>query len=43
MIEVAERVLADGTIEQAPDLEAVRDDLTRAKAEGLLRAVGARA
>src|SRR5579863_1916879 len=34
VIEVAERVLADGTVEATPDLEAVRADLTRAKAEG---------
>jgi len=34
VVEVAERVLADGTIEAAPDLEAVRADLLRAKAAG---------
>jgi 5-oxoprolinase (ATP-hydrolysing) len=34
VIQVHERVLADGTVEAAPDLEAVRADLTRAKAEG---------
>jgi 5-oxoprolinase (ATP-hydrolysing) len=34
VIEVDERVLADGTIEAAPDLEAVRADLTRAKSKG---------
>src|SRR5580658_4871325 len=34
VIEVAERVLADGTVEAAPDLEAVRADLTRARQQG---------
>jgi 5-oxoprolinase (ATP-hydrolysing) len=34
VVEVAERVLAGGTIEAAPDLEAVRADLERAKGEG---------
>ena len=37
VIEVAERVLADGTVEAAPDLDAVRADLTRAKAARLRR------
>ena len=34
VIEVDERVLADGTIEAAPDLDAVRSDLLWAKSEG---------
>ena len=34
VIEVAERVLADGTVEAAPDLDAVRADLTRARQQG---------
>jgi 5-oxoprolinase (ATP-hydrolysing) len=34
VVEVPERVLADGTIEAAPDLEAARADLERAKREG---------
>src|SRR5579863_9618696 len=34
VIEVAERVLADGTVETAPDLDAVRADLTRARQQG---------
>ena len=34
VIEVAERVLADGTVEAAPDLDAVRSDLTRARQQG---------
>ena len=34
VIEVAERVLADGTVEAAPDLDAVRGDLTRARQQG---------
>jgi 5-oxoprolinase (ATP-hydrolysing) len=34
VIEVDERVLADGTVEAAPNLEAVRADLARAKSEG---------
>ncbi|KAA2235805.1 hydantoinase B/oxoprolinase family protein [Salinarimonas soli] len=34
VVEVDERVLADGTVEQAPDLEAVRRDLEAARAEG---------
>jgi 5-oxoprolinase (ATP-hydrolysing) len=34
VVEVIERVLADGTVEAAPDLEVVRADLTRAKTEG---------
>src|SRR5271163_1470994 len=33
VIEVAERVLADGTIEAAPDLEAIRADLMHAKSQ----------
>ena len=35
VVEVAERVRADGTVEQAPDLAAVRAELERAKACGL--------
>ena len=35
VIEVAERVRADGTIEAAPDLDIVRRDLTRAYDEGI--------
>jgi 5-oxoprolinase (ATP-hydrolysing) len=34
IVEVDERVLADGTVEGAPDLDAVRRDLEAAKAEG---------
>src|SRR5258705_9118286 len=34
VLEVAERVRADGTVEQAPDLAAVRGGLERAKADG---------
>src|SRR5580700_7199546 len=34
VIEVAERVLADGTVEAAPDLATVRADLEKAKADG---------
>jgi 5-oxoprolinase (ATP-hydrolysing) len=34
VVEVAERVLADGTVEAAPDLAIVRADLERAKASG---------
>src|SRR5262245_56261853 len=33
-VEVAERVRADGTVEQAPDLAAVRRDLEQARAQG---------
>src|SRR5262252_3927206 len=33
--EIDERVRADGTVERAPDLDAVRAELVRAKAEGL--------
>ena len=33
--EVDERVRADGTVEQAPDLAAVRRDLEAAKADGI--------
>jgi 5-oxoprolinase (ATP-hydrolysing) len=35
VVEVAERVRFDGTIEQAPDLTAVRADLTAARAAGI--------
>jgi 5-oxoprolinase (ATP-hydrolysing) len=35
VVEVAERVRADGTIDQAPDLAAVRAELERAEADGL--------
>src|SRR5882672_9729626 len=35
VVEVAERVRADGTVEAAPDLEAVRTDLERALADGI--------
>src|SRR6195256_120822 len=35
VVEVAERLRADGTVEQAPDLAAVRADLERAKTTGL--------
>lgn len=35
VVEVDERVRADGTIEQAPDLAAVRRDLAAAKADGI--------
>jgi 5-oxoprolinase (ATP-hydrolysing) len=35
VVEVAERVRADGTVEQAPDLEAVRTELARARADGI--------
>jgi 5-oxoprolinase (ATP-hydrolysing) len=35
VVEVAERVRADGTVEAAPDLEAVRADLARAMADGI--------
>src|SRR5580693_7747074 len=34
VVEVDERVLADGTIERAPDLAAIRRDLTEAKSRG---------
>ena len=34
MIEIDERVLADGTVEAAPDAESVRAALAKAKAEG---------
>src|SRR5258705_873879 len=34
VLEIAERVRADGTVEQAPDLAAVRGGLERAKADG---------
>ena len=35
VVEVAERVRADGTVEATPDLEAVRTDLERALADGI--------
>src|SRR6266852_7165615 len=35
VVEVAERVRADGTVEAAPDLEAVRTDLERALGDGI--------
>ena len=35
VVEVDERVRADGTVERAPDLEAVRGELVRAKADGI--------
>ena len=35
VVEVAERVRADGTVERAPDLAAVRADLAAAKASGI--------
>ena len=35
VIEVGERVRADGTVEAAPDLAALRRDLERAKADGI--------
>ncbi|MGB7257008.1 MAG: hydantoinase B/oxoprolinase family protein [Pseudolabrys sp.] len=35
VVEVDERVLADGTVERAPDLAAVRRDLEAAKADGI--------
>jgi 5-oxoprolinase (ATP-hydrolysing) len=35
VVEVAERVRADGTVEQAPDLDAVRCDLAQAKSDGI--------
>ncbi len=35
VVEVAERVRADGTVEAAPDLEAVRAELERALADGI--------
>src|SRR5271155_245467 len=34
IVEVAERVLADGTVEATPDLEHLRADLTRARQQG---------
>src|SRR6266511_436438 len=34
VVEVAERVRADGTVEQAPDLAALRRELERARADG---------
>ncbi len=34
VLEIDERVLADGTVETKPDLDAARDALARAKAEG---------
>ena len=38
VVEVDERVLADGTIEKAPDLDGVRGALAEAKAQRLRRA-----
>ncbi len=35
VVEVSERVRADGTIEQAPDLDAIRPALERARADGI--------
>jgi 5-oxoprolinase (ATP-hydrolysing) len=35
VVEIAERVHADGTVEVAPDLAAVRADLERARADGI--------
>jgi 5-oxoprolinase (ATP-hydrolysing) len=35
VVEVSERVRADGTVEMAPDLEAVRGDLERARTDGI--------
>ena len=35
VIEIGERVRADGTVEQAPDLDAVRDALARVRASGI--------
>ena len=35
VIEVDERVRADGTVEQAPDLEAIRAELVRARQDGI--------
>src|SRR5215217_5322695 len=35
VIEVDERVRADGTVERAPDLEAVRNELARARQDGI--------
>ncbi|HWP26868.1 MAG TPA: hydantoinase B/oxoprolinase family protein [Xanthobacteraceae bacterium] len=35
VVEVAERVRADGTVEQAPDLDAVRRELAQAKSDGI--------
>jgi 5-oxoprolinase (ATP-hydrolysing) len=35
VVEIAERVHADGTVETAPDLAAVRSDLERARADGI--------
>ncbi len=35
VVEVAERVRADGTVEQAPDLDAIRPDLEGALADGI--------
>ncbi len=35
VVEVAERVRADGTVEAAPDLAALRDDLARARTDGI--------
>ena len=38
VVEIDERVLADGAVEQAPDLAAVRVELLRAKSEGFTAA-----
>jgi 5-oxoprolinase (ATP-hydrolysing) len=35
VVEVSERVRADGTIEQSPDLDAIRPELERARADGI--------
>jgi 5-oxoprolinase (ATP-hydrolysing) len=35
VVEVSERVRADGTIEQTPDLDAIRPELERARADGI--------
>src|SRR5499427_1682344 len=35
VVEIAERVRADGTVEAVPDLAAVRSDLERARADGI--------
>ncbi len=36
VLEMAERVRADGTVEQAPDLDAIRPDLVQARDEGIV-------
>jgi 5-oxoprolinase (ATP-hydrolysing) len=35
VVEVSERVRADGTVEQTPDLDAIRPELERARADGV--------